>query len=511
MKSYGENVDVLLRPDSAIVVVQTGFGYLITYSLATDSSSRLYHPTLPPNSGHMRRRSISGRTNAHRDPFSGPGEGHGIREVSVRFRMVIKVDAGISNAIALDDELVVSTEKPPALQCVRWVPDDSGSQATTTLLKSITWVSKKTFVNNMVYDRPMNISTWITSDGKCYAVQKSSSKENSATSSPFTGHCFHVPENDGGYAVKAAINARFSLIAVGCVNSDVLVYTAKDYAGHIPMSHRLPPPAARSITGPITCIASSPDGYSLFVGYKNGWAMWSVYGKIGASSFSCDRALSKNDDERWLTGVKDAFWIGGGAQLVILGPQDNRLWVIDVARSAVAGCFSSANVARSLLQTESGFLIYRGYDLPDLGTISLESGLWNHVQIPAEYLNRQWPIRSAVISTDGRYVAVAGRRGLAHYSVTSGRWKTFEDPFMEDEFTVRGGMCWHQHVLIAAVESSEGFQVCFTYGNLHVQLLIAFRFESTQEKLSLIIQISCMSKTCQLLLYISRHREKTRY
>jgi RAB6A-GEF complex partner protein 1 len=460
MKSYGDNVDILFRPDSAIIVVQTALGYLITYSLATDPSSRLYHPMHQSNTGHMRRRSISGRTNAHRDPFSGPGEGYGIREISIRFRMVIKVDAGISDAIALDDELVVATEKPPALQCVRWVPDESGSQATTTLLRSMSWISKKASVRNMVYDRPMNISTWITNDGKCYAVQKSSSKDGPLAPNPFTGHCFHTPESQDQFAVKAAINARFSLVAVGCANSEVLIYTAKDYSGHIPLSHKLKPPTAQTTTGAITCITCSPDGYSLFVGYKRGWAMWSVFGKAGATSFSSDRKVSLSDDERWLTGIKDTFWIGGGSQLVILGPHDNRLWIIDLARSAVAGCFSSANVARSLLQTDSGFLIYKGYDLPDLGTISLEGGLWHQVQIPAEYLNRQWPIRSSVISTDGRYVAVAGRRGLAHYSVSSGRWKTFDDPDMEDEFAMRGGMCWHQHVLIVAVESSEGFQVC---------------------------------------------------
>lgn len=459
MKSYGSNVDVLLRPDSAIVVVQTNLGYLITYSLAADPSSRLYHSIFPHNSGHVRRRSINGRTNANHDPFAGPGEGHGIREISIRFRMVIKVDAGISHAIALDDELVVATEKPPALQCVRWVADESGSQATTTLLKTMPWISKRYHVCDMVFDRPMNISTWITADGKCYAVQKSS-KALLPDSNPFTGHCFHVPSDPSQNAIKSAINARFSLVAIGCANSEVLVYTAKDYAGHISLSHKMKPPVSSSTTGSITCIVSSPDGYCLFVGYENGWATWSVYGKLGATSFTCDRPLSEADDERWLTGVKSAFWIGAGSQLVLLGPQDNRLWVVDIARSAAAGCFSSANVARTLLQTDSGFIIYRGYDLPDLGTISLEAGLWNNVQVPADYLSRQWPIKSAVISTDGRYVAVAGRRGLAHYSVTSGRWKTFEDPSMEDEFTVRGGMCWHQHVLIAAVESSEGFQVC---------------------------------------------------
>jgi hypothetical protein len=449
---------VLLRPSGSIVVVQTTRGFLITYSLASDPSALLYNASLTSALGNSRRRAIAAKQ-PFADPFCGPGEGHGISEVSIKFRMVIKVDAGISKALALDDELVVATEKPPALQCVRWVPGPSGNQASTTLLKSLPWMSKRAFVVDMVHDRPMNISTWITSDGRCYAVQNTGDEE---ASNAFQGHCFHVPEKDGERAAKAAISARFSLMAVGCQNSAIQVYTAKDYAGHIPLSHTLTPPVSSASAGSITCMTYSPDGYSLFVGYENGWAMWSVYGKLGATSFISDRATSLVDDEAWLLGIKDAFWIGSGSEIVLLPPLDNRLWSLSMARSAVAGCFSSANVARSLLQTPSGFMIYRGYDLPDLGTISLETGLWNNVQIPPEYLHRQWPIRCSVISTDGRYVAVAGRRGLAHYSVASGRWKTLSH-LKEDEFTVRGGMCWHQHVLIAAVESNEGFEVCYLY------------------------------------------------
>ena len=454
---------MLLRPDSAIVVVQTAFGYLITYSLATDASAKIYLPVLPDSAlGHSRRRSTTNKVHLRFDPFSGPGEGHGIREVSIRFRMVIKVDAGITKAIALDDELIVATERPPAIQCVRWVPDESGSQATTELFKAMPWISKKSTLREMVHDRPMNISTWITSDGKAFAVQKSpqpADTDSASSEKLFKGYCFHDPDSEAKHAVKAAISARFSLIAVGCANGDVDVYTARDYAGHVPLSHRLSPPTSSSHAGTIACMSYSPDGYALFVGYEKGWALWSVYGKLGASSFSSERSIAEAADEGWLTGVKDGFWVGGGSQLLLLGPADNRLWVLDVARSAVAGCFSSANVARSLLQTHAGFMIYRGYDLPDIGSLSLENGLWHNVQIPAAYLHTQWPIRSAVISTDGRYVAVAGRRGLAHYSVTSGRWKTFDDPSMEDLFTVRGGMCWYQHVLIAAVESNDGFQV----------------------------------------------------
>lgn len=57
-------------------------------------------------------------------------------------------------------------------------------------------------------------------------------------------------------------------------------------------------------------------------------------------------------------------------------------------------------------------------------------------------------------------MAIAGRRGLVHYSSTSGRWKSFGDEAQEQSFSVRGGMLWFHHVLIVATESSKSYQVC---------------------------------------------------
>lgn len=378
--------------------------------------------------------------------------------------MVIRVDAGIVKALALDDELVVATAKPAAMQCIRWAPDNQGSQTSTEVLTKMSWLGKRPALVDLIHDRPMNLSCWITGEGQAFAVQRTRSDSNKdvpASQNLFRGYGFHTPETEGEYGVKAAINARFSLLAVGCKNSDVYVYTVRDYTGNIPISHKLQPNT--SSPGKLNILTYSPDGYCLFAGYENGWAMWSVYGKPGATSFATDRVISETNGEGWLLGVKDAFWIGGGAELLILGNNDNRLFIVEMARSAVTGCFSSANVSRSLMQTSTGFMIYRGYDLPDLTTISAELSLWHNVQVPSHYLVDQWPIKSVVISNDGRYVAIAGRRGLAHYSVNSGRWKTFDDPFVENEFTVRGGMCWFQHVLIAAVESQNSHEV----GSLH--------------------------------------------
>jgi WD40 repeat protein len=379
----------------------------------------------------------------------------------VRFKMVIKVDAGIVRALALDDELVVATEKPAAVQCIRWTPDSNGNQTSTELLSRMSWMSKKVTILEMIHDRPMNLSTWITNDGRAYAVQRLSgaSQDANAPKKLFKGYCFHNPESEGECATRAAINARFSLIAVGCKNGSIFVYTVRDYAGNIPLSYKLKPIVSLPSSGRINSLNYSPDGYCLFAGFEKGWITWSVYGKPGGASFTSDRHISESNGEEWLNGIREASWLGGGSEILLVAQNDDRLWVLEMARSAVAGCFSAANISRSLLQTNSGFMVYRGYDQPDLTTISAESSLWHHVQIPHTYLADQWPIRQAVISPDGRYVAVAGRRGLAHYSVNSGRWKTFVSENMENEFVVRGGMCWYQHILIAAVESGDRCEV----------------------------------------------------
>ncbi|EAW07851.1 RIC1 family protein [Aspergillus clavatus NRRL 1] len=452
LETYGANVAILMHPDSTILVVQTLGGYLLTYTITTDPNTRVYQQRFD-QSGQNRRQQIA--------RLSAGDDANSIRDVSIRFRMAIKIESGIVKALALDNELVVATVKPAAIQCIRWTPDASGTQTTSEMLSRVLNVSKRTSIVDMVYDRAINLLVWVTSDGQAYAVQRV--LENSSTTEGhkklFHGHCFHNPNNDDEKAVKVAINARFSLITVNCVSGDILVYTAKDYLGNVPLSQKLQLPASHTATGSLNFMSYSPDGYCLFAGYENGWTTWSVFGKPGGNSFSVDRSLAATNSEDWLNGVSNGCWIGGGSDVILTAQNDRRLWILETARSALTGCFSSANMARGLLQTGTEVILYRGHDLPDLTTISGKDSLWHHAQYPPEYLHSQWPIRSSVVSQDGRYIAIAGRRGLAHYSVNSGRWKVFEDPKTENSFAVRGGMCWYGHILIAAVESDGSYQL----------------------------------------------------
>ncbi|KAK4999085.1 WD40 repeat protein [Elasticomyces elasticus] len=463
IRTYGPNVALLLRADSMIIVIQTLHGYLITYSLATDPDACVYQTQLlNPSHGHARQRSIDGYGRVSGGgTYSGPGEGEGVAEVDVRFRMVIKIDAGIAKAIALDEELVVATKKPVAVQCIRWTSGKSGSQTSTELLSRMPWMLNSSIVVEMVYDRPMNLAIWITHDGRAYAVQRITSRGPDPVNPRrlFEGFCFHDPKTEAQNGRRTAVNARFSVIAVGCEDGEIYVYTAKDYTGNIPLSHKVKLSVSIATSGKLAVLSYSPDGYCLFAGFERGWATWSVYGKSGASSFAAGNVPVTLENESWLNGVQSALWIGGGCELLLTRRRDNHIWILEFARSALTGCFCSMNVIRTLLQTSTDLVIYPGQNVTDLPTLSADSTLARNVQLPALYLANQWPIRTAVTSADGRYIAVAGRRGLAHYSTFSGRWKTFDDPAIENEFAVRGGMCWYQHVLVAAVESGTTHQV----------------------------------------------------
>ncbi|CAG8457736.1 2822_t:CDS:10 [Acaulospora colombiana] len=111
------------------------------------------------------------------------------------------------------------------------------------------------------------------------------------------------------------------------------------------------------------------------------------------------------------------------------------------------------NAKRGFLQMDDRLLLYRGGDQEDLSTINPDTIVWQHIPVPIMYISDNWPIKYSSISGDGRYIAIAGRRGLAHYNVSSGRWKLFGNQQQEQEFAVRGGLLWFRQILVAACEN----------------------------------------------------------
>ena len=458
LQTYGNNVDVLFRPDNKTLVLQTVNGYLINYTVALDASSRVYQQQ--NDISQARRQSIVRQF--------GSDDSAGLPEVTLLFRRAIKIDAGINAILALDHEIVIATIKPAAIQCIGWEQDKSRSHGKAQLISKMDWVGSKTSVVHMSHDRAMNLSIWIMLDGSAYAVQRPRAAEarddiDSATipSELFHGFRFHSATEPTQNAMIASINARFSLICLGTASSQMLCYAAKDYVGNIPYSHQFRPPASAATSGSLITISWSPDGYCLLVGFQNGWCMYSVFGFLLFNTFDLvanpSRALSSG--ETYLLSASTANWSSQGSELLITSLDSPDIHVLSLSRSAAITNFSCSNLVRALLQTSTELLLYRGHDLPDLTSIANDASLWHHAHYPTGYLNSQAPIRLSAVSPDGRYIAIAGRRGLAHYSVASGRWKTFNSPTIENSFAVRGGMTWFGHVLVVATESAQGYDV----------------------------------------------------
>lgn len=464
LDSYGRNLGVAFKPDASTIVVRTTESYLMLYSVESDQNARV----LQQQYGY----SQSKRQNITK--AFGVDETIGVTEVLLRFRRAIKIDAGINSINTLDSELVVATTKPAAVQCIRWDLQKDGSNAVTQTLTKMDWVTQKSGISIMIHDRAMNLSVWISQDGHAYAVQRvkpqmsrAPSSDDSVPSSKgsvspstrlFDGYCFHKPEASSP-ATLASINARFSLLAIATSTGEIVCYAAKDYAGNIPFSHAFKTSTSASSRGAINCLTWSSDGYCLFAGYEHGWSTWSVFGKEGASSFQHNATHAESNNESWLLGIHRATWISGAGEILLTSPSQDRIWTLEMSRSAAIGCFSCANLVRALIHTPTELTVYRGHELPDLTSISNEASLWHHAQYPPVYLQNQWPIKSCVVSQDGRYIAIAGRRGLAHYSVQSGRWKTFLDLSVESSFAVRGGMCWFNHILAVATENAGGYDL----------------------------------------------------
>ncbi|KAG8888127.1 hypothetical protein FRB98_008319 [Tulasnella sp. 332] len=279
------------------------------------------------------------------------------------------------------------------------------------------------------------------------------------------------------HATSAAINSKFSVVAVGARSGAIHIYpfplsVSTPAPPHNP-HQTLSLPAHWTNTGSVQTMEWTSDGYALAVGWEKGWSVWSVGGRCLCWAVGVEGgASSARFDDKFMFGVSSLLWMPGNLELLVLSGNDlsskadttgpdvgGELFAIPFAKSAITGQQAPDNTRYAFLQMDDGVLVYRGADQPDMSVINPESDVWQHIKIPLAYMSTNWPTRYACISADGRLIAIAGRRGLLHYSTASGRWKMFQDEGQEQAFVVRGGMVWFHHVLIAGVEASRSHQV----------------------------------------------------
>ncbi|KAJ1569295.1 hypothetical protein HK096_003564, partial [Nowakowskiella sp. JEL0078] len=217
--------------------------------------------------------------------------------------------------------------------------------------------------------------------------------------------------------------------------------------------------------GAASSLEWSTDGYALAVGWLvGGCSVWSVFGRLLLSTISEDTFVQSPSDkifrdglpnftDSYFHGVRDLFWGMGSYELFLLpltglrGEPATEIHVLQFLKSGIVTQNSVDNVRNVFLVSEDRLLLFEGNN-HEFDVMNLDLVQWDTVQIPVMYITENWPIKCAAMNATGNYIAIAGKRGLAHYSTVSKRWKLFGNEQQEQSFVVNGGMAWYRNILI---------------------------------------------------------------
>ncbi|KAM5532186.1 hypothetical protein V8D89_014142 [Ganoderma adspersum] len=512
VQEHGENLHLHWSPDGTRIVVQTALSYLVLVSVDYNAEELPYQsPPLAPNAA---RHFLPGAGEAL------PFQSLSLRlDGVIRIEGTLLSVSPRKEYILFSTSNPPAIQRVPWPEVSGGSGSRGGYDTWVMTDEEFPWLTDADVtVSHICYHRQTGFETWITSDGRGYLVQlyedqdaqhsasEASTDDPQADISPFQqsrqssdsagsarpfqwhGTCVHHidpprwvqkrrqvdPGDVVGYAyneprraMAVALNPKFSLVAVGTYNGTVefTSFPSSDGAVPTPQVLQIPNMYAREGTGSVCTMEWSSDGYVLAVGWEKGWAVWSVGGRCLAWGFGVEYEVDEDRfTDSFMYGVGSLFWVSGNFELVMLAQNspnkpDGQMFVLPFAKSATTGQHSPDNTQYAFLQMDDRVLVYRGADQPDMSVINPEADVWQHIKVPQSYMSANWPIRYSSLSSDGRLIAIAGRRGLVHYSSTSGRWKMFADERQEQAFTVKGGLLWFHHVLIAAVEVAGAYQV----------------------------------------------------
>lgn len=467
LRDYGDNVRAVWRPDANEIVVHVrdtaARDTLLWYEVVQPSDAPSSHAVVDvhasgwaPTPAALMGAFQPGTGEGYHAP---QGEPLGARlGLGLQFRRAVHIAPGVSAMAALDDALLIGTRSPEAVQLMPWqgIEARAGHTHAPVLLSSLPWWPPSAALAHVEYSHAIDMAAWMASDGSVYLV--------GGAAPVWHGSCaYRAPGHAHARAVAVALNARFRLLAVGLDDGRVGMYelTAPDEP-----TRALPEvPSASPRAGRVTSLAWSSDGLALAVGYEHGWSLVSALGYTLCHSFRDDWATSTRVfRDTFSHGVRSVAWGVQSSELLLVpgpseAPRDAVVFLLPLVRAAAASHMTPDVGGAGVLLSDDSVFLYRGLELSDEGLLSNEPDAWRHVRLPAVYLASQWPIRYATQSADGQFLAVAGRRGLAHFSTRSGRWKLYEVPAQALAFSVRGGMAWFQHVLVAACDCGGEMQL----------------------------------------------------
>ncbi|XP_065717317.1 guanine nucleotide exchange factor subunit RIC1 isoform X2 [Patagioenas fasciata] len=477
------------RPDSTMIAVSTANGYILFFEIPSARDKYLYEPMYPKGSPHLKG------TPHYKEEQCAPS-------LNLEMKKVLDLQASITSLQSMLEDLLVATADG-FLHLIHWDGVTNGRKAINlcTVPFSVDLQSSRgsflgfedVYIRDMEYCATLDGFAVVFNDGRVGFITPMSSR--------FIAEQLHgVWAQDVIDGTCVAVNNKYRLMAFGCANGSVQVYTIDTTTGAMQFSHKLELtpkqyPDIWNKTGPVKLIRWSPDSCVVMVTWEcGGLSLWSVFGAQLICTLGGDFAYQSDGAKKDPLKISSMTW----------GSEGYHLWVIDgnssnmkperdanneahqfgilqfhFIKSALTVNPCMSNQEQVLLQGEDRLYLNCGdatqaqsprntsahsehkpsrergpfsdgsLDSQGLSTL-LGHRHWHVVQIHSTYLESNWPIRFSAIDKLGQNVAVVGKFGFAHYSLLTKKWKLFGNITQEQNMVVTGGLAWWNDFIVLA-------------------------------------------------------------
>ncbi|XP_060917525.1 guanine nucleotide exchange factor subunit RIC1 [Labrus mixtus] len=489
------------KPDDSMIAVATANGYILLFDvLGVGDDKSLYEPVYPKGSPLVKV------TPGYKEEQCAPA-------LSLEMKKPVDLEAPITSLQSLQEDLLVCTADG-YLHVLHWDGLGSNGRKAiclTTIPFSLDLQSARggpsldlegAYIRCMEYCVTLDGFAVVLSDGRLGFITPLS---NNITADQLQG-VWAADVTDG---TCVAVNNKYRLMAFGCASGSVLVYMIDTTTGSMQLSHKLELtpkhyPDIYNKTGPVKLIRWSPDFSVAMVTWEcGGLSLWSVFGAHLICTLGEDFAYRSDGTKKDPIKISSMSWGAEGYHLWVLPhiqekkrqteeeeemdspPQPSLqagILQFHFIKSALTVNPCTSNQEQVLLHGEDRLYLTCGDPTqvnstsdthahthlhpregspmhhPPNPDSSLSQGLstllghkhWHVVQIHSTYLESNWPIRFAAIDSAGQCMAVAGRRGFAHYSLYTRKWKLFGNITQEQNMTVTGGLAWWKDFVVVA-------------------------------------------------------------
>ncbi|XP_064164307.1 guanine nucleotide exchange factor subunit RIC1 isoform X2 [Anguilla rostrata] len=498
------------KPDDSMIAVVAANGYVLLFDVLGGGEEKyLYEPVYPKGSPRVKVNP------GYKEEQCAPA-------LSLEMKRPVDLEAPVTSLQSLQEDLVVSTADG-FLHILQWNGVSNGRKAINlcTVPFSLDLQSSRggpsldlsgVHIRDMEYCVTLDGFAVVFDDGRLGFITPMASR--------FTTDLQGVWAADVTDGTCVAVNNKYRLMAFGCTSGSVLVYMIDTTTGSMQLSHRLELtpkhyPDIWNKTGPVKLIEWSPDYSVVMVTWEcGGLSLWSVFGAHLICTLGEDFAYRSDGTKKEPIKISSMSWGAEGYHLWAItcseggrgdeggggGPpplQQAGILQFQFIKSALTVNPCTSNQEQVLLIGEDRLYLTCGDPTqahappeqhvsrdssplypPSPPTSTASQGLstllghrhWHVVQIHSTYLESNWPIRYAAIDTQGQCMAVAGRRGFAHYSSFTRKWKLFGNITQEQNMTVTGGLAWwNDYVIVACynfIDQQEELRLYLRSSNL---------------------------------------------